>query len=211
MRVKNLIFDLGGVILDLSVEDTLTAFSNLSGLRKEKVKDIFIGSPEFNEFEKGLMNDDAFREFIRKTYAPQATDAQIDECWNAMLLGLPMQKLDLLDALKKEFSVYLLSNTNGIHLHYINEVILKSVTGKNLLDTHFHKAYYSHRMGKRKPEPEIYLQVLEENNLKAGETMFLDDNPHNIESAASLGIQTVYVHHPDVMIHTSTELIRSSN
>jgi glucose-1-phosphatase len=211
MQVKNIIFDLGGVILDLSVEDTLTAFSNLSGLKKEKVKDIFIASPEFNEFEKGLMDDHDFRDFIRKTYAPQATNEEIDRCWNAMLLGLPIEKLELLQSLKKQFSVCLLSNTNGIHLHHINEVILKKLTGKNSLDEYFHKAYYSHRMGKRKPEPEIYLQVLQENNLTAGETMFLDDNAHNIESAASLGIQTVYVHHPDVMIHTSTQLIQSKN
>ena len=210
ININTIIFDLGGVILDLSVNHTLLAFSELSGLDPKKVKDIFISSPEFNDYEKGAMDDHHFRSFIRKTYVPNATDEQIDHCWNAMLRGLPTEKLELLTQLKKHFNVYLLSNTNGIHLHYINEQLLKTVTGETNLDVYFHKAYYSHRMGKRKPDADIFQQVLNENNLIASQTLFLDDNPDNIKGADALGIQTVYVTTPDMMTSTSLRLLNGS-
>jgi glucose-1-phosphatase len=198
--VKNLIFDLGGVILDLSVPHTLEAFSKLSGIPAEKVKDIFIGSPEFEEYEKGCLNDREFRNFIRHVYGIEATDRQIDESWNAMLRGIPLIKLRLLEQLKEKYNVFLLSNTNAIHLDHINDVILKNVTGENLLDKYFHKAYYSHRMLKRKPDADIFEQVLQESDLKPHETLFLDDNPHNIQGAGSLGIQTIFVTTPDQIL-----------
>lgn len=208
--IKNLIFDLGGVILDLSVDKTLHAFSRLSGIEPGHVKKLFISSPEFEYYEKGQMNDAEFRDFVRKVYKLKTTDEAIDNCWNQMLLGLPLMKLELLNELKKYYSVYLLSNTNGIHLHHINEVILKNLTGQNNLDIYFHKAFYSHRMGKRKPDAEIFLQVLEDQNLLPGETLFLDDNSGNIDGATQLGIQTVYVVNPDIMTTTSSELLKAS-
>jgi glucose-1-phosphatase len=196
--VRNLVFDLGGVILDLSVESTMEEFSKLSGFSKEKVKQVFSSSPEFNLYEKGAMGDQQFREFIRETYAPKATYEQIEKAWNAMLKGIPTGKLDLLNTLKNTYHVFLLSNTNGIHLDYINGNLLPS--GVESLDNYFHTAYYSHRMLKRKPDAEIYEQVLSENNLKASETLFLDDNLFNVEGAKAIGIQTVHVTHPDLIL-----------
>ena len=198
--VKNLIFDLGGVILDLSVDDTIHAFSRLSGIEPQQVKKIFISSPEFELYEKGGLTDVEFRDFVRKIYKTKASDDQIDLSWNQMLKGLPLIKLELLKRLKQSYSVYLLSNTNGIHLHHINEIMLKNVTGENLLDTYFHKAYYSHRMGKRKPDAEIFEQVLDENGLKPNETLFLDDNALNIEGANAVGLQTFFVTTPDAIL-----------
>jgi glucose-1-phosphatase len=191
--VKNLIFDLGGVILDLSVDHTLQSFAKLSNLPAEKVKKIFIETPEFEQYEKGLLNDQQFRKFVCDIYNIQASDTDIDASWNAMLRGIPLVKLQLLQKLKENYRVFLLSNTNGIHLHFINEVILKDLTGNTVLDDYFHKAYYSHRMLKRKPEPEIFHEVLDENSLKAEETLFLDDNALNIEGAKAVGIATIYV------------------
>lgn len=198
--VKNLIFDLGGVILELSVDSTLQAFSELSNINKETVKQIFVSSPEFDLYEKGLINDDEFRDFIRSAYKITATDEQIDTCWNAMLLGIPLLKLTMLKKLKESYQVFLLSNTNNIHLHYINHTVLHSVTGERSLDTYFHKAYYSQQMKKRKPEPEIFLQVLHESNLDSSETLFLDDNVLNIEGANKVGINTVHVTTPDLIL-----------
>jgi epoxide hydrolase-like predicted phosphatase len=197
--VKNLIFDLGGVILDLSIDHTLESFKELSGINKTQVQDIFVNSPEFEIYEKGEIEDAEFREFVRKAYQVTAADSEIDSCWNAMLRGIPTSKLDMLDSLKEKYNVFLLSNTNGIHLSYINDILLPSITGGNQLDIYFHKAYYSHRMKKRKPDAEIFQQVLDENDLEPGETLFLDDNAKNIEGARSLGIQTVYVTNPDLV------------
>lgn len=196
--VKNLIFDLGGVILDLSVDTTLKSFAALSGLDENTVKKRFVTSAGFEEYEKGAIDDDAFRNFVREVYAVNATDEQLDTCWNAMLLGFPIAKLTLLETLKKSFNVFLLSNTNNIHLQHINNVLLKSIQCESL-DGYFHKAYYSHRMKKRKPDADIFQQVLEENNLKPEQTLFLDDNLPNVEGAAKLGIQTLHVTNPDII------------
>jgi len=199
--IKNLIFDLGGVILDLSVDQTMEQFSALSGLDKERVKDLYASTPGFEEYEKGLMNDKDFREFVRTVFSVQTPDEAIDRCWNAMLLGLPIRKLNLLQSLKKNFSVYLLSNTNNIHINYINQIMLPGITHPgNSLDSYFHRAYYSHIMKKRKPNADIFEQVLNENSLLAHETLFLDDNLPNIEGAKQLGIQTVHVVTPDLIL-----------
>ena len=191
--INTLIFDLGGVILDLSVETTLHSFAKLAQLDNNEVIRRFRSAPGFDVYEKGLMTDNEFRDFVRATYNVTASDAEIDRCWNAMLLGIPVEKLELLLRLKKKYKVYLLSNTNEIHLEYINSKLLKPVTGESNLDVYFHKAYYSQRMLKRKPEPEIFQQLMEENNLSPAQTLFLDDNSSNIESASKLGIQTVLI------------------
>ena len=199
--IKNLIFDLGGVILDLSVDQTMEQFSALSGLDKQRVNDLYTSTPGFEEYEKGLMNDKDFRDFVRDVFSVQSSDEEIDKCWTAMLLGLPIRKLNLLQSLKKNFSVYLLSNTNNIHINYINQIMLPGITHPgNSLDSYFHRAYYSHIMKKRKPNADIFEQVLNENSLLAHETLFLDDNLPNIEGAKQLGIQTVHVVTPDLIL-----------
>ena len=204
--IKNLIFDLGGVILDLSVDQTMEQFSALSGLDKQKVKDLYASTPGFEAYERGLMNDNDFRNFVREVFSVQSSDENIDLCWNAMLLGLPIRKLNLLQDLKKNYSVYLLSNTNNIHLNYINQTMLPGVThAGDSLDAYFHRAYYSHVMKKRKPNVDIFEQVLNENSLLAHETLFLDDNLPNLEGAKILGIQTVHVDTPDLILNYFNE------
>lgn len=198
--VKNLIFDLGGVILDLSVDHTLQSFSSLSGIPRDRVQEIYVSAPGFLEYEKGLIDDKAFRDFVRATFSISAGDDAIDDCWNAMLRGIPPVKLELLMRLQNEFQVFLLSNTNAIHLHHINGFLLPKAEPQNALDDYFHKAYYSHRMFKRKPDAEIFEQVLEENHLVPEQTLFLDDYAINIEGASSLGIKTVHVTSPNLIL-----------
>jgi glucose-1-phosphatase len=198
--VKNLIFDLGGVILDLAVDETLKCFASLSKMPGEKVHEIYFSAPGFLEYEKGLMDDKAFRDYVRATYQISASDEAIDNSWNAMLRGIPQIKLDLLMRLQGEFQVYLLSNTNAIHVHHINSSMLPRLSEGKMLDDYFHKAYYSHKMGKRKPDAEIFEQVLDENQLVPEQTLFLDDYAVNIEGAKSLGIKTIHVTSPNLIL-----------
>jgi FMN phosphatase YigB (HAD superfamily) len=198
--IKNLIFDLGGVILDLSIDHTLAAFADLSKIDREKVNHIFATAAGFEDYEKGTLDDTGFRDFIRHAYAVSVDDQAIDDCWNAMLRGIPQIKLELLMRLQGEFQVYLLSNTNSIHIHHINEVMLPKIEGSKVLDTYFHKAYYSHCMGKRKPDADIFEQVIEENHLVPEQTLFLDDNAINIEGARSVGIKTFHVTTPNLIL-----------
>ena len=197
--VQNIIFDLGGVILDLSVDSTLQQFSKISGIEKKQVAHLFQSSSGFVDYEKGLLDDDGFRDFVRKLYNVKVSDDQLDQCWNAMLVRIPPQKLDLLLQLKQQYNVILLSNTNTIHLRYINGTVVPAAGG-NALDHYFHRSYYSHLMKKRKPDAEIFEQVLQENNLTAAQSLFLDDNADNIAGAQKLGIQTVHVTTPDLIL-----------
>lgn len=199
-NIKNLIFDLGGVILDLSVDATLESFSKLARMSKQQVIRIFHESPGFNEYEKGRMDNMAFREYLKKVYTLNAVDHEIDTSWNEMLRGIPVSKLELLKRLKKEYRVYLLSNTNDIHLSYINDVMLPRITGETSLDHYFHKAYYSHLMGMRKPDAEIFEFVLNDNKLVPEQTLFLDDNALNVAGAKAVGIKAIHVTTPDLML-----------
>jgi haloacid dehalogenase superfamily, subfamily IA, variant 3 with third motif having DD or ED len=159
----------------------------------------FRTSGGFEKYERGEFSDAEFRDFVRNAYGITVSDSDLDRCWNAMLGPIPSAKLELLTSLKASYPTFLLSNTNTIHLDYVNSVILPS-QNTAALENYFHRTYYSHLMGKRKPEPEIFLQVLEENNLVASETLFLDDNPDNIAGAAAVGLQTAFVNTPDFIL-----------
>jgi epoxide hydrolase-like predicted phosphatase len=203
--IKNIIFDLGGVILDLSVDHTLQSFSDLSGRTKNEVEKIFHSTPEFLVYEKGGMTDNEFRDVVRQVYKINAPDSALDKSWNAMLRAMPLDKLSLLDKLKTKYNVFLLSNTNNIHLDYINNVMMPAVSGDRVLDDYFHHAYYSHLMFMRKPDAEIFERVMNDNDLKPSETLFLDDNASNVAGAASVGIQTVHVTSPNLMLEYFNE------
>ncbi|MBX2963497.1 MAG: HAD family phosphatase [Cyclobacteriaceae bacterium] len=194
---KNLIFDLGGVIIDLSVNRTIQAFCTLSGFTEQQVQQAYGEHPEFFAYERGEISDEQFRASLKRFFSIAASDEAIDHAWNAMLVGLPKAKLELLEQLGNKFSVGVLSNTNNIHLSFVNQQLLPSVSSAASLNDYFHIHYYSHLVGKRKPELEIFEQVLSENGFYPEETLFLDDNKENIEAAEALGIKTFWVKHPD--------------
>jgi HAD superfamily hydrolase (TIGR01509 family) len=194
---KNIIFDLGGVILNLSIPSTLKAFAEVSG---KPVEDIIphITSKEFLDYEKGLLSDGEFRDKLRMKLEKNVTDEILDQCWNAMLGDIPQERIQLLERLYNTHRTFLLSNTNEIHLKRFSEITRIS-TGKESLDPYFHKAYYSHRMKMRKPDAEIFEHVLKENDLDPNETLFLDDNLSNLEGARLTGIKTFYVEKPELI------------
>lgn len=195
--IKNLIFDLGGVIINLDTHRTVEAFAQLAGRSVAEVQPL-MASTFFLEYEKGLLSDAAFRDAVRNALARTVTDAEIDEAWNAMLLDIPDAKFDLLRALAPHFNLFLLSNTNEIHLRCFNEQV-RVRTGLPSLAPFFQKTYYSHYLHLRKPDVEIYDFVLQDANLRAPETLFLDDNEHNLRGAQQIGIRTFHVHHPNAI------------
>lgn len=197
MKVKNLIFDLGGVIIDLLPTRTVEAFSALSGVLPDDVRKAYMKEPEFFAFERGEISDAEFRSAVQRILSFEATVHEFNQAWNAMLVDLPVSKLYLLEKLKSQYTVALLSNTNHIHIDFVNRTMLPLVSDKTELDDYVHISYYSHLMGKRKPEPEIFHQVIDENAFNPSETLFFDDNPENIQAAARLGIPTFLVKHPD--------------
>ena len=194
--IKNIIFDLGGVIINLSVEKTHQAFATLSGLSIEEINNIVHQEAFFHDYEKGLISDADFRNHLRESMRLNVKDAELDRAWNAMLLDIPMKRIRLLAQLKSNFNLYLLSNTNNIHLECFNEQV-HQLTGFPALDQYFHKAYYSHLLKMRKPDVEIYEYVIQSNHMVPQETIFLDDNKENLAGANKAGIRTFHVQQPD--------------
>ena len=193
--IKNIIFDLGGVIINLSVEDTYQSFASLSGLSPEEIKKRAHQNTFFREYEKGLLSDSEFRYRVKSEFKLTVSDEEIDRAWNAMLLDIPLPRIKLLERLRSEFNLFLLSNTNNIHLQCFNTQV-KALTGHATLDVYFDKAYYSHLVKMAKPDVEIYEYVLQSNQLNPEETIFLDDNKDNLQGANKAGIKTFHVQNP---------------
>ncbi len=187
MPVSALLLDLGGVLLDLHVEATLHAFEAGGCVHFREWFSLRQQIPVFDAWDKGEITDTAFRDYFRTRCPMRMDDARFDHCWNAMLGNLPAHRLELLRVLGRNYRLFLLSNTNFIHLHHFREQIRKE--HGILLDDCFEKAYYSCRLGMRKPEPGIYDLVVKENRLNPSETLFIDDGPAQVEGARRAGLQ----------------------
>jgi FMN phosphatase YigB (HAD superfamily) len=196
-NIKNIIFDYGNVIFTLDFLKSRQAWQaigvdNADTFYSHKVQDEI-----FTQFERGDVTADEFRARIREILnKPELTDEQIDHAWNSLLMGVPNGNHELLLSLKDKYRTFLLSNINAIHYDFIMNY-LKNDFGFDGNDHLFEKVYYSHFMGKRKPEAEIFEQVLNENNLNPTETLFIDDSPQHIATAQKLGIQTYLMTAPD--------------
>lgn len=195
-RTTTIIFDLGGVIVDLAPERTLHAFSELAQKPVAEILKIYVRHAAFYAYETGKIGDEEFRDSVREIFKINSSDQEIDRCWNAMLLGIPPEKLTLLTRLKNHFTTLALSNTNAIHLSFINNRILKG----DDLNTYFHHAHYSHEIGMRKPEQDIYRYVLDAHQLTPEHTFFLDDNLDNINAANAVKIKTLLIDNPEKVI-----------
>jgi len=191
-KYKNIIFDLGGVILNIDQLLAVKAFGNL-GI--QGFDDLINPGPQkklADLYEKGQISSADFRNGI-KTYCPNNLDDDaIDKAWNSMLLDLPKARLDLLLYLKQTLRTFLLSNTNEIHILSFNSYLHKNFKIDDLSGC-FEKIYLSYKLGMSKPDPEIFELVLSENKLNPNETLFIDDSIQHIESAKKLGIQTYWL------------------
>ncbi len=190
--IKNIIFDWGGVIININYDATVKAFGELGYNKFEEYYHQKSQHALFDDFEVGNINTDVFRSGIREALAlPDLSDTQIDEAWSAMLLDMPLERIDLIKKLKTKYRLFLLSNTNQIHEDGIVPR-LDTQLGFPFFSL-FDKVYLSHRIGKRKPNADIFQHVLSENNLFAWETLFIDDSEQHIDGAASVGINAFYL------------------
>jgi putative hydrolase of the HAD superfamily len=191
-NIRNIIFDLGGVIVNIDPVVTFKAFSALSQKPLEEITEIYHNTAFFRHYESGKISDHDFRNGIRNVLKINSSDDEIDAAWNALLMEIPAGKMEMLRRTRKKFRTFLLSNTNNIHRVRFENVFAGFSPGEDI-HTLFEKVYYSFRMDMRKPEPGIFLSVLSENDLEPGETLLIDDNKENIESAGSLGMKTMLV------------------
>lgn len=191
MKHKVIIFDLGGVLFHLNYTLTADAFRALGLSDFDSIYSQAQQKGLFDDFEKGHIHAPEFRNEIRRWLPEGVRDEAIDKAWNAMLLGIPREKIDFLDRIKNEYRIFLLSNTNDIHLETVFRMNQRDHGFKDL-SRFMEKQYFSCLLGKRKPDAEIFLQVLDENQLKAEDCFFIDDSIQHIEGARKVGL---HAHH----------------
>ena len=187
--IKNIIFDLGGVLLDIDYKKTTNAFIELGVTDFDSMFSQFQSDALFTRLETGTISEADFFDCLRKTIPHSVTDAQLETAWNALIMQFRIESLACLEQLASRFNIYLLSNTNSIHLRYFRQSFTLE-TGRPNLDSYFRIAWYSHLVGLRKPEKEIYEFALADAGILASETLFIDDSINNIDAAAAIGIST---------------------
>lgn len=191
-NIKNIVFDLGGVLINLDFERALKAFQKAGFDDIESQLQSFNREGIFDQFELGEISEDEFRSAIRKQAKVSLTDQEIDDMWNLILVDIPREKLELILDLRGKYMVYLLSNTNKTHWDY---------TCQNAFNYHgfrandyFEKTFLSFEMHLAKPDKAIFEKMLEDANLLPEETLFIDDSEANCKVASELGIHTHHYH-----------------
>lgn len=192
-KINNIIFDLGGVIINLDIPKTISEFNNLSSIPFESIYTQLQQYPIFDLYDKGEISSDDFFNDLKKITNTNSDIRAIRQAWDAMLLDFPKHRLELLNSLKDKYRIFLLSNTNEAHIETF-ELDLHKQHGYKNLEPFFEKVYYSCRIGMRKPDTEIFDYVLNQNNLIAQETLFIDDSPQHIEGALKTGINAKLLH-----------------
>jgi glucose-1-phosphatase len=156
--IQNIIFDLGGVLLNLDIQKTEDAFVNMGVKDFKNLFALGHAASFFKEYEVGLISDDEFLDALQKLAGTQHERALVVDGWNAMLRDFPVERIQLLIQLKKKYRLFLFSNTNAIHLAAFQQTYANAFGG-NLLDNLFEKAYYSHDIKLRKPDIQAFQYV----------------------------------------------------
>lgn len=190
-EIDAIIFDLGGVILNLDYDETIKTFQSLINLDVST----FYGSRNqlefFSNYEIGKIDTIQFIEKFNQHYCTHFSKKEFENIWNLMIFDIPPERIEFLKKLSLKTKIFLLSNINEIHHERVSAVV--DETFPNLIfDNIFHKVYYSHLVGLRKPSEKVFQLILSENNLAADKTLFIDDSIQHIEGAKQLGLK---VHH----------------
>ena len=197
-NIKNIIFDLGGVIMDIDVKHTLKAFSKLGIKNIEKYFGHGFAASFFSDHEAGRISDEEFLKEIKKLLTAERGDDVVEVCddaiidaWNALLLPFPPERISLLREIKSRYRLFLFSNTNAIHYDKFREIYRSSFSGE--LEDLFEKAYFSHSLGHRKPDTGGFELIIRENALDPKQTLFVDDAFINVEGALKTGLKALYM------------------
>lgn len=191
INVNTIIFDFGGVIVNLDIDQCIQKINDLGVVNVEQFLSNYGQKDFFLKYEKGEISTEEFRNSIRKMASDRLTDEQIDEAWCAFLVDIPKEKIEIIKELKKNFKLLLLSNTNPLH---IEKSAVEALEPYNCsLNDLFDKCYLSYEMKTTKPNEDIFISLLNDAGVSAENCLFLDDGPKNIETANNLGFQTYLV------------------
>lgn len=194
--IRNIIFDFGGVVLDIDPELTKQELLNLG------VKNVeLFNTPEFRDgvigkFERGILTPEGFRQKVRETLGTDISDQKIDDAWNALLFDIPKERIAVIEAVRNHYKTFLLSNSNEIHYDvYVRDLQLRF--GYREFDQLFEKSYFSFDLHMSKPNPEMFEFVLNQHQLVPSETLFIDDTLDHIMAARRLGLITYHLQKPE--------------
>ena len=191
-NIKNIVFDLGGVLVDLDFKSAINGLQKAGFANVKEQLQAFDREGIFQKFELGEMTAEEFRSAIRENSTVTLTDEEVDALWNLMLLEIPREKLELILDLRGKYMVYLLSNTNSIHWDY---VCMNAFNYRGFrVSDYFEKTFLSFEMHLAKPDKAIFEKMLEDANLLAEETLFIDDSEANCKAAAEVGIHAHHYH-----------------
>jgi len=205
MLIKNIILDLGGVLLNIDYHLTINAFKDLGITNFDEFYTQANQSDVFDLFEKGDTEAHHFIDGLTKHLPSSIQQQDIINAWNAMLLDFPKERLDFLLQLKNRYNTVLLSNTNALHLDFFHNQ-LKEVYGLDSLNDYFKRTYFSCDMGMRKPDPEIFLEVCQREGFNPSETLFIDDSIQHVEGAKAAGLQA---YHLDIKTNNVISLLNT--
>jgi glucose-1-phosphatase len=190
-NISTIIFDLGGVIMDIDVKQTLHAFTKLGIQNVENYFGHGFAASFFSDHEAGRISDEEFLNEIKKLLTGEVSDEDVINAWNALLLRFPPERIELLKELKSSYRLFLFSNTNAIHYDKFSEIYRDTFSGE--LEDLFEKAYFSHSLGHRKPDTTGFELIIKENGLDPKKTLFVDDAFINVEGAIKAGLKGLYL------------------
>jgi putative hydrolase of the HAD superfamily len=196
----NIIFDLGGVILNLDYNRTIEEFKKYLPDLDESV---FFGKENqlsfFSDYEIGRIRTNEFKELFDNNYKIKLSDLEFENCWNAMIYDFPIDRIRLINHLRNiGKNIFLLSNINELHELAVEHSFSKLKLDMNFRDL-FSKIYYSHKIGMRKPNIEIFDFVVSESDLQRDKTLFIDDSHHHVLGARKAGIDAIHLFKPLVI------------
>lgn len=182
-----IIFDLGGVILDIDLQRAKHAFARAAGKDLESKFAEFWNSGVLKEYETGKVTSAQFRETIKNHTSIQLSESEFDKCWNEILIQIPINRVNALKTLAKRHDLHLLSNTNEIHINWVDAYVAKNF-GLKLISDLFRETFYSYKLGLRKPDKEIYSHVVKKLEARPTDCIFIDDYEPNVKGAKALGL-----------------------
>jgi len=190
-NIQSIVFDLGNVIINLKQENTWWEEDVFPYFDAANIKQL-MGKGLFLDYETGVLDDDTFRRELHMTRKYDSDLNVVDNAWNALLLDIPPERIQLLEKLSMKYDLYLLSNTNNIHLTYIRN-LSNSALGFDLFQQFFTACFFSHEMGLRKPDKAIYESAWLQAGISPAHSLFLDDKIENLTYPAAMGIHCLHI------------------
>ncbi len=207
--LPHLLFDFGGVLIDIDYAATPAAVRRLSRSGHAAEFSQAAQAELFDKFETGHLTPAEFRDGLRAAYDLEATDAELDAAWHAMLLEVPAERLAYLAQLRAQgYQTALLSNTNALHIAEINRRLAAQYGLRHGIADCLDRVFYSQEVGWRKPGEEIFRHALAEMNWRAEDVLFIEDSPQHVATARRLGLRVLHLAPPLSLLTALPEALR---